>query len=210
MPLPDGVRLPVSIYESVSSKDVVIPVKESVAKLKRQLSFGPLDVVKDCPMLLRYQDGTLQFIPEGEHFGDRLVQAKEIIVLSDKHLNHQNSAHHITSDQPYAWFDALPELTKNTRMTPGIACLISNCFGEFWESVIHRLGYTPQNIEIELHNAEKNVCRTITNFLTKWSNRDPQNATLGALMAQLKLISMSGCTVINWERLQQLVMALGK
>lgn len=207
MPLPEGVKLQVSVYESVSSKDVLIPAKETVAKLKRQLSLGPLDVAKDCPMLLRYQNGDLQFVPEGEHFGDRLIQAKEIIVLSDKNFHQQNSAHHIASDKPYSWFDVLPEQKKNIRMTPGIACLISNCFGEFWESIIFRLGYSPQNIELEFNNAEKNVCRTITHFLTKWSNRETQNATVGALVEQLKLIHLSGCTQVNWERLQQVLMA---
>ncbi|KAH9495284.1 hypothetical protein Btru_016308 [Bulinus truncatus] len=192
-------------YKENHSCNISVPMGITVSELKATCSFASQKEIKDCLVAYKKENDNLFLIQDTEVINNCVAHAKEILLLSLNEMHHKIDSEKKCSSEPYSWFDELPDKLKNQRLTPGVASLLSTCFGQFWESVFYCLGFTTELVELEVENCRNNPCKAATKLLMKWEHKFTKEATFKCLVDKLIRVHKYGCTVINWKSVQEIM-----
>ncbi|XP_059166837.1 uncharacterized protein LOC131949094 [Physella acuta] len=199
MPLPD-VAIPV-VYMKQESVTTATVLQRSTARQFKERSLRlSREELDSHDIVLSYDNGTTYSMGDGEKFGHRLENCKELLVLSRGQPSSPACSKQTFDIDP--WFFNIPPDIQRVELKEDTACLLAACFGEFWESVFYRLGFNMADVSHTMESSRHNEARAACSLLCQWHQREVKAATFQELVSELLLLHKSGATHVDWGRVK--------
>uniref|UniRef100_A0A2C9KXE6 Death domain-containing protein n=1 Tax=Biomphalaria glabrata TaxID=6526 RepID=A0A2C9KXE6_BIOGL len=225
------VNLPVVLYSPVCSAEVTVAAGQTIEQFKKGLNIASYDFIKESKIILKGSDNQQIELKEHDIFDNRLAGATEICIFSKEpyflsspgaeggvplpHTTTKDSAplpakfcqpkKVVTQSVDNNWRSLLCSHEVDLPIVERLAQRIITCFGDFWQSVFYQLEFTTQDIDIMNRDCDKIWKHSAVRLLMRWVHKSGNRGNLRALIQALEVVHKYKLTVIDWDKLQEII-----